>query len=91
MNITINWAYLIAAAFGVAGVMEYAKGFAPAAPSWLWRASLPVACVGVALVGDGGIWQAATNAVIILAVSQLCYDLVIQTVRKLLEKTGGSA
>ena len=89
MKIDINWVYLIAAAFGVAGTMEYIKGFAKAAPTWVWHAILPVVCVGVAAAGDGGGWQIATNAIFLLAITQLAYDLVISSVRKLLSKAAG--
>jgi len=83
MNLDIDWMFLAAAAFGVAGVIEYVKGFARKAPKWLWRLALPFVCAGIAVTGGGGITQIAVNAVLILAMSQLCYEAIIGAVKKL--------
>lgn len=85
MNIKIDWIYLLAAAFGTVGVIEYAKGFVKTVPSWIWRAILPVVCIGVAAAAGGGLYQIATNAVLILALSQLCYEAIIKAVKKKIE------
>jgi hypothetical protein len=75
---TIDIVFLVTAAFSVAGVIEYVKGFAPKAPTWVWQALLPVACVGVVLVAG----QQLYSAVVVLALSQLCYQSIIQAVKK---------
>lgn len=85
MNLQIDWMFLAAAAFGVAGVIEYIKGFAKKAPKWIWRLALPFICVGVAVVAGGGIKQIAVNAVLTLAMSQLCYEAIVGGVKKLIE------
>lgn len=82
MEISIDWVYLVASAFTVAGIIEYVKGFFKKAPAWTWRVVLPVACIGVAFAGDGGVYQIATNALLILALSQLCYEGIIAKVKK---------
>lgn len=94
MSLHIDWMFLAAAAFGVAGVLEYIKGFAKKAPKWLWRLALPFVCAGVAVAASGGIKQIAVNAVLILAMSQLCYEAIVGAVKKLIEgfigrSTGG--
>ena len=86
MKITIDFVYLIAAAFGAIGVLEYVKGFVPNAPTWVWRVALLPICAGVSIAGGGEIFQVATNGVLLLALTQICYDLIISAVKKLIEK-----
>lgn len=90
MGIQIDFVYLVAAAFSVTGVMEYIKGFpfAKKLPTWAWQIALPVICIGVAVAADGGFFQIATNAVILLALSQLAYQSIVQAVKKAIEKVG---
>jgi hypothetical protein len=85
----LNVAFLISGAFGVAGVLQYAKGLLPKAPTWLWQAVSPVACVGVAITYGGDALQVAQNAVLLLAMTQLMYETVIQLVKKSIERLGG--
>jgi hypothetical protein len=86
MKISIDFLYLFMAAFGAIGVIEYIKGFFPLAPKWVWRVCLPPVCLGVALAGDGGWFQIGTTAILLLALTQICYDLIISSVKKLLLK-----
>lgn len=90
MDIKIDFVYLVAAAFSVTGVLEYLKGFpfAKNAPTWSWQAILPAVCAGVAIAAGGGVLQIATNAIIILALSQLAYQSIVQAVKKAIEKVG---
>lgn len=81
MNVIIEWGYLLGAAVGVVGVMEYAKGFAKAAPTWVWRALLPLVCIGVAIAGDGGIYQIATNALVLLACCEVGYSYILKAIK----------
>jgi len=73
----IDFVYLGGAALGVVGALEYLKGFFKDAPTLAWRLMLPVVCVGVAFAGDGGLYQVATNSVILLAMCQIGYDKII--------------
>ena len=86
MKLSIDFVYLVAAAFGAIGVLEYIKGFVPNAPTWVWRVALLPICAGVSLAGDGGVFQVATNGVLLLALTQICYDLIISSVKKLIER-----
>lgn len=74
---TIDWAYIVAACIGVVGGLEYIKGFFKDAPTIAWRIMLPIVCLGVAIAGDGGIYQIATDAIIMLAICQIGYDKLI--------------
>lgn len=68
-------------AFMVAGVLEYVKGFFRTAPSMLWRLLLPVSCIVAAIVQGGTINSISFNSLGILAVSQLCHELIIKAVK----------
>jgi hypothetical protein len=91
MNIDINWAYLLAGSFGVAGVIQYLKNAFPAVPVRVWQIASPVAAVGVALAGGGEITQIATNSILLLALTQLAYDNVIRLVQKLIDNVANKA
>jgi hypothetical protein len=62
--------------------MEWVKGFAKQAPSWFWRLALPFVCTGVAIAGNGGIYQIATNAIILLASCEVGYSYILQTIKQ---------
>lgn len=79
MNVTFDWAYLVGAAIAVVGVLEWIKGFAPVTwPSWVWRVVMAPICVVVAIAGDGGVFQIATNSFALIAISQIGYPVLIQ-------------
>ena len=88
MNIKIDFMYLVAAAFTVSGILEYVKSYAKTAPVIIWQILLPVICAGVAIAADGGVYQIITNALIILALSQLAYQAIIKSVKKAITKVG---
>lgn len=76
--VQFDFMFLAGAAISVVGVVEYIKGFWPAAPAWAWRLSIPPACVAVAVAGGGNLSQIATNSFLLLAVAQIGYPLLIQ-------------
>lgn len=84
--VSFDFIFLAGAAVSVVGVVEYLKGFWPKAPTWAWRLSIPPACVAVAIAGDGGPFQIATNAFMLLAVAQIGYPILVQLPVALIEK-----
>ena len=83
----VDFMFIIALAFGVAGVTQWVKGFFPTWPTLVWRLILPVVCVGVAFAAGGGLRVIALNAILALAVSQICYEALISRVRKMIDPT----
>jgi len=79
-----DWFLIVSAAVVSVGVMEYVKGFvtvkagAKPVPSWVWRLVLLVICAGVAAAMDGGLSQAMTNALALVAVAEVGYPVLIQ-------------
>lgn len=82
MKVIMDWVYLAGAAAGVVGVIEYLKGLLPNLGSLAWRIAQPVVCAVVAIAGGGGLWQVATNAVMLLAVSTLGYQVIVEAVKR---------
>jgi len=86
MNVTFDWLFLVGASISVVGVIEWLKGFLPSTwPSWVWRAALAPVAVLVALAADGGAFQVATNALSLLALSQICYPVLIHLPSAIIE------
>lgn len=77
MQVVFDFVYLAAAAIGVVGILEYLKGFWKTAPSIVWRLAMPLICIGVSILGDGGLWQVASNSVILVALCHLGYDKIL--------------
>lgn len=77
MNLDIGtWAL---GAVIVVGLIQWFKGMLPKAPTWVWIIASPLAAViGSAAYGTDKI---AWNALGILAVSQMGYELILQTVK----------
>ncbi len=74
----------------VVGVIQWAKGAIPMAPAWTWTILLPLVSLGAATASavqaekmTGLFWDAAG----IWAISQLGYEIIIQTIKK---KLGGA-
>lgn len=84
--IAINWMLVIGGAVGIVGIMEYVKGFFTNVPKIVMRLILPVICFFVAFLTNGGWAQIGLNAVIMLAVAQIGYDVIVSTIKKLIEK-----
>jgi hypothetical protein len=86
MNVTFDFLFLIGAAVSVVGILEYLKGFFPVStPSWVWRAALAPVAFLVALAADGGWYQIATNALSLVALTQISYPVLIQLPSALIE------
>lgn len=85
MKITVDWIVVLAGAVGVVGFMEWVKGFFPLVKTWVTRIILLPVCFLVALLPDGGMGQVGINAVLMLAICQIGYDLIVSSIKKLIE------
>ncbi len=86
MEVTFDLLYLGGASISVVGVVEYVKGFFPRLPPWVWRLTMALASVAVAVSGGGSVSQIATNAFALLALSQIGYPVIIQLPLAMIEK-----
>jgi len=77
---------ILYAAFGAIGMIEWAKGFFPAANKTIWHAGLPAACLlmGIAFTV---LPPFVSMSLLALALAQLFYQTIIETVRKLITRT----
>ena len=83
MQIKIDFMYLLVAAFAVIGVVQWTRGLIDAIKNkGNWQYSLMSLGISwiVAIAGDGGLYQVCTNALILLALVELCYQLIIKIV-----------
>lgn len=79
MNVALDFTFLIAASISVVGVVEWVKGLLPqTVPSWVYRVALLPVSIIVAVAADGGLFQVATNAIALLAVTQIGYPVLVQ-------------
>lgn len=79
----MNWDTILFVAFSAIGVLQYLKGLFAKAPSWIWAITLPVACIGLSCAWAVlPLWVA--QGILALALSQLGYETIIQTVKKLI-------
>lgn len=81
----------IAGAVIAVGILQWAKGVLPSAPSRFWTVVLPAvsfAASFAAAAKTGDYSGAAWNALGVWAVAQIGYELIIQTIRK---RLGGAA
>lgn len=83
----IDWTMILAVAFAAIGLIEYAKGCAPMVPALVWRIAQPVVCLGLAVVFVL-LPPTIVTGVMALALSQIGYEAVIETVKK---RIGGGA
>jgi len=81
----MNWEIVLAAAFAAVGWIEYFKGFFPNAKKNLWRGLQPVFCLGFAAVA-GLLPGWVMTGVLAVSASQVGYEVIIETVRKKLQK-----
>lgn len=77
----IDFVYIVSVSAGAVGIIEYVKNCWKTAPTWAWRIVSPLAALGCAIAGGGGLYAVATNAIMILAVSQLCYTNLIKVIQ----------
>ena len=83
----MQWAAWLAGAVAVVGLVQWAKNFAPGAPTWVWRIAMPAVAIGVAFASKSSApWFDAMG---VAAISQLGYELIVQQVKKRLG--GGDA
>jgi hypothetical protein len=64
----------------VVGLLEFLKGAFPKAPSWVWTVAVVLASGLTSLSGNSQkpVWDALG----ILSLSQICYQLIIQSIKK---------
>jgi hypothetical protein len=80
-----DWEIILAGAAGVVGFIEWAKGYFKM-PGWTVRTLMPIVCLGVAMVQNGGWRQIAINGILMLAVCQIGYELIVQSVKNIISK-----
>ncbi len=77
----IDWETVSVGVFVVVGLIEFVKGFAKNMDGWFWRLALLPASVVVAItIKMLPAW--ALVALVILAASQLGYEVVVKNVKK---------
>jgi hypothetical protein len=82
---SINWEVILIAAFNAVGVIEFVKGFFKNAPSKAWRILQPLLCLAFsALAMIAPAW--VIHGVTALSVSQVGYEVIIETVKKKISK-----
>jgi hypothetical protein len=79
----IDLATWVAGSVIAVGLIQWAKGLAPAAPSWVWAAVLPLGSLAAALAAGGPrpIWTALG----IWAVAQVGWDAILRGIVKRIE------
>ncbi len=79
----MNWNTILFVAFSAIGIIQYLKGLFVKAPAWMWAITLPIACIGLSCA-----WTLlpswVVQGILALALSQLGYETIIQTVKKLI-------
>ena len=63
----------------VVGLIQWVKGLAPKAASWVWAAALPMASIATAM--SYGFDKMLWNALGICAFAQVCYEVILQTIK----------
>jgi len=86
----IDFAVWFAGAVIAVGLIEWAKNLFPKAPPWVWMVVLPVgafvAAFSIVLKDEASTVSIVWNALGIWSLSQLGYALIVQLVKKRLEK-----
>jgi len=97
MSPHIDVLYLLMAAFGVLGIIEWIKSLIAGIEKKDWKAlgwvglSFVLSFV-VAAAGDGGIWQVLTNGILILAFNELVgYNMILKAVYAMIDRLTGSS
>jgi hypothetical protein len=81
-----QWGVWLSGAVAVVGVIQWAKGLAPKAASWVWLAAMPALSLAASFAAGGQ--RPWFDALGIAAIAQLGYELIVQAVRK---RLGGGA
>ncbi|MFW6312256.1 MAG: hypothetical protein ACOC2N_00025 [Spirochaetota bacterium] len=77
----MNWETVSIGVFIVVGLIEYVKGFAKDAPSWIWRVAVVPLSLLVALSVEY-LPPFVVVALVIIAAAQLGYEVIVESVRK---------
>jgi len=80
----MDWEIVLFSAFTAIGFVEYIKGFFKDAPGVIWRVSMPIVCLvmGVVFTLSPDFVQ---TGLVVVAVVQLGYDIIIDTVKNKLK------
>jgi hypothetical protein len=78
-----DWQYLLVASFGVTGIIQWIKGIVkdPLNP---WNYISPFLCFAGAVLVNGGWQNIVMNTVLVLSLSQLGYNVLVQPIKKFL-------
>lgn len=87
----IEWALVFVAAAAIIGILEWAKYFAKTAPTWVWHVALLPLSVAVALLIPGAVGVRILSAGVILLVTQVGYQLILQGVVELVKAWAAKA
>jgi len=83
----INWLYILCASVGITGLIQWAKGIAKD-PKNIWSYFSPFLSIGGAILlsnFDIVHWKnIVMNSLLVLATSQISYDLLMKPVKKFL-------
>jgi hypothetical protein len=86
-DLTINWLYILCASVGITGIIQWAKALLKN-PKNVWSYFSPfLSFCGAVLLSNLDIthWkQVVMNTLLVLATSQLGYNLLMQPIKKLL-------
>jgi hypothetical protein len=80
----MDWIKAVSIAVAAIGWIEWAKHPFPYAPTWVWWAALPVACVGfgaVAYLLPGWVMAGAAG----LSIASIAYDTIIKLIKAKIE------
>ncbi len=95
--VRIDPTYLLFAAFGVLGLIQWIKALETALRSKdprkiAWTLATFFLSFVVSLAGDGGIWQILTNGVMILAFNEVIgYGFIMQSIQGLIGRISGAS
>jgi len=77
----MNWETIAFVAFSAIGVIQYVKGLVKEVPGWVWALVQPALCLILAAAWTYmPAWVA--QGILALAISQIGYETIIQTVKK---------
>lgn len=80
---------VLVVAVGSAGIIQYAKGFLPKVPSFVWGIALPVLCAAGSIALEP--WPMAVAVFLLgLALAQIGYETLIQGVISAIDSATGA-
>mgnify|MGYP001174068567 CR=1 FL=1 len=78
----IDWGFIVLVAIATVGLVQWLKGILPKAPTWIWAIAAVVLCFGLAALGTL-VSRWILLAAVALAAAQLCYELILQGIPKI--------